>query len=337
MKELTPLTFMEAVNGLQKSAVARAAIELDVFTHIARGCNTVESVAAATQASAKGVRVLLDALTVLRLLHKQDNRYQLTDESALFLDRQSPRYMGDSVQFALSPFIIDAFLNFTQAVRIGGHAVTSAGTVEAEHEVWVAYARAMLPIAMPQAVATAELAGRVTNILDIAAGHGMFGIQMLLRNPDARCVAIDWPAVLEFAIANATQAGVAGRWQGLPGDAFVVDPGQGFDAVLLPNFLHHFSAEDCVAMLRRMHAAMLPQGRLFVVEMIPNDNRVTPSAPAWFATMMLASTPAGDAYTLPEYTAMLQASGFTAPSLHPVPGSARSIMVSRKQPASELW
>jgi 2-polyprenyl-3-methyl-5-hydroxy-6-metoxy-1,4-benzoquinol methylase len=337
MKELTPLTFMEAVNGLQKSAVARAAIELDIFSHIARGRGTVESIAAATQASAKGVRVLLDALTVLRLLHKLDNRYHLTDESALFLDRQSPRYMGDSVQFALSPFMIDAFLNFTQAVRAGGHVATTAGTMEAEHEVWVEYARAMLPIAMPQAVATAELAGRVTSVLDIAAGHGMFGIQMLIRNPDARCVAIDWPAVLEFAAANATQAGVAARWQALPGDAFAVDPGHGFDAILLPNFLHHFSVPDCAAMLRRMHAAMLPHGRLFVVEMVPNDNRVTPSAPAWFATMMLASTPSGDAYTLPEYTAMLQEAGFTAPSVHPVPGSARSILVSRKQPANELW
>lgn len=337
MKELTPLLFMEAVNGLQKSAVARAAIDLDVFTHIAGGCATAAAVASAAQASPKGVRVLLDALTVLRLLRKEEDRYLLTEESSLFLDRRSPRYMGDCVQFSLSPFMQSAFLHFTEAVRAGGHVVSGAGSMETGHEVWVEYARAMMPLALPQAVAVAQLAGHVTRILDIAAGHGMFGIQMLLSNPQAHCVAVDWPAVLEFARENAGRSAVADRWQGMPGDAFTIDPGRDFDAVLLPNFLHHLSPRDCVTMLRRVHAAMAPQGRAFIVEMLPDENRVTPSAPAWFATMMLASTTEGDAYVLSEYTAMLQEAGFTAPTVHPAHGSARTILVSRRKPAVEVW
>jgi len=103
--------------------------------------------------------------------------------------------------------------------------------------------------------------------------------------------------------------------------------------VLLPNILHHFDRAACVAMLRRLHAAMADNGRLFIVEMIPHEDRVSPSAAAWFAMTMLATTAGGDAYTLAEYGSMLREAGYQPGEQHPVPGSARSVLIATRLPA----
>jgi len=310
--------------------VARAAIELDVFTHIARGRSLAEELAQACDCSPRGMRILLDALVVLELITKKDQRYTLTPDSAIFLDRCSEEYMGDCVEFLHSPFMQSAFLHFTDAVRQGGSAVELEGTVAPDHPVWVRYARGMMPMAVPQARKAAEVAGTVSKVLDIAAGHGIFGVTILRRNPGARCVAVDWPNVLELALENARQAGVEDRYEIRPGSAFEVNLGTGYDLALLPNILHHFDRARCVELLRRVNAALSPGGRAFVIELVPHEDRVSPSAPAWFATMMLATTPAGDAYTGSEYASMLEESGFSEPAAHPVPGSARMLLESVK-------
>ncbi len=330
MSQPSPLKFMEAVNGHQKAAVARAAIELEVFTRIAEGLSTADELAAACRCAPRGMRILLDALTVLDLLHKHEGHYSLTRDSAIYLDRHSPEYLGDCIEFQHSPFMQSAFLHFTDAVRKGGAVTEPEGTMAPEHPVWLHYARAMTPLAMPQARKCADVAGPVESVLDIAAGHGMFGITILQQFPNARCLAVDWANILTLAQENAAGAGVSARYETRPGSAFDVDLGAHHDLALLPNILHHFDPEGCHALLRRVHAALRPGGRLFVVEMIPHEDRVHPSAPAWFATMMLATTLAGDAYTLSEYSAMLDTAGFSAPEVHPVPSSARSLLVSIK-------
>src|SRR6266849_1711009 len=77
-------------------------------------------------------------------------------------------------------------------------------------------------------------------ILDIAAGHGLFGLAFAKRNPQAEVTALDWPNVLEVAKENAQAAGVADRFETRPGSAFDVDYGTRYDLILLTNFLHHF-------------------------------------------------------------------------------------------------
>jgi ubiquinone/menaquinone biosynthesis C-methylase UbiE len=123
-------------------------------------------------------------------------------------------------------------------------------------------------------------------VLDIAAGHGLFGIAVARQAPDAIVVAQDWAAVLEVAKANAQKAGVADRIELLPGSAFDVNFGGPYDAVLLTNFLHHFDFPTCVTLLKKIRAAMRPGGRLVTLEFVPNDDRVTPPVAAGFALTM---------------------------------------------------
>jgi len=181
-----------------------------------------------------------------------------------------------------------------------------------------------MPMMMPPAQAIADILGVADagpiKVLDIAAGHGIFGIAIAQRNPRAQIVASDWAGVLKLASENAANMGVADRHSGVPGDAFKVDWGTGFDLALMTNFLHHFDIPTCTTLLKKVAAALKPGGRVAVLEFVPNEDRVTPPGTAMFAMQMLGGTPSGDAYTLAELTKMLNAAGFGSVSSHPLQG-----------------
>src|SRR5258705_523991 len=78
------------------------------------------------------------------------------------------------------------------------------------------------------------------------------------KNPQAEIVATDWAAVLKLASENAAKMGVAARHKGLPGDAFTVDWGGGYDIALMTNFLHHFDIPTCTTLLKKTAASLKP-------------------------------------------------------------------------------
>jgi 2-polyprenyl-3-methyl-5-hydroxy-6-metoxy-1,4-benzoquinol methylase len=156
-------------------------------------------------------------------------------------------------------------------------------------------------------------------VLDIAAGHGMFGIVLAQRNPEAEIVALDWPSVLEVARANATRFGVRERYRTIAGNAFDVDLGNDYDVVLVTNFLHHFDIPTNVAFMRKVAAALKPGGRAVVLEFVPNADKVSPPFAAQFGLTMLAGTPAGDVYSRDEMEQMLTTAGFSRVSEDPTP------------------
>jgi len=182
---------------------------------------------------------------------------------------------------------------------------------------------------MPPSQAIADILGVAgagpMRVLDIAAGHGIFGIAIAQRNPQAEIVAVDWAGVLQVAAENAAKMGVAARHTALAGDAFKVDYGTGYDVALVTNFLHHFDVPTCTRLLKKVRAAMKPGGTVAILEFVPNEDRVSPPPAAAFSMVMLSSTPAGDAYTFSELQKMLTEAGFKDAShvrIGPTPNSA---------------
>jgi 2-polyprenyl-3-methyl-5-hydroxy-6-metoxy-1,4-benzoquinol methylase len=164
-------------------------------------------------------------------------------------------------------------------------------------------------------------------VLDIAAGHGLYGIEMARACPGASVTAIDWEPVLTVARSNARQAGVLERYRTVPGSALELNWEQGFDLVLLPNFLHHFGRQECVALLRKAREALSPKGRVFIVEFVPNEDRVSPPLQAMFAFWMLASTACGDAHTLDDLQSMALDAGFTRTSARALLPTPQTLVV----------
>ena len=306
-----PGVIFAELRAFERSAALKGAIDLEVFTHIDDGATTPQEIATKTSASERGVRILCDFLTMAGHLTKFGDSYGLTTNSQLFLSKRSPAYIGSISDFLAGDQSRDALWQVAAAVRKGGSVTDDA--LAPDSPMWAVFARAMAP--MIRVFAGAAIPRLVSGdvpmkVLDIAAGHGVWGITVLEQNPSAEVTGQDWPTVLEVARENAQKAGVADRYHILPGSAFEVDFGIGWDLILEPNFAHHVDQATNIKLFRKIASSLKPGGRIAVIDFIPNDDRVSPPMAAGFALTMLTATPKGDVYTFAEYDRMLGEAGF---------------------------
>ena len=328
---LNPGMVFDMVQAHQKTAALNAAIELDVFRAVGEGPGDAASIAKHCAASKRGIRILCDFLVINGVLAKVDGHYKHTPSSAAFLDPASPACMASIAQFLTESAIMQADVKLAEIVRNGRTYLPGQGTVEPENPVWVLFAEKMAPMMGPMAgpLGAVVLDGHngPMHVLDIAAGHGLFGIEIAKQNPQAKVTGLDWAPVLRVALKNAELAGVKDRYNMLPGSAFEVDFGGPYDAVLLTNFLHHFDKPTCVGLLKKVRSALKPGGRAATLEFVPNEDRVSPPMPAAFAMTMLTTTAEGDAYTFTELHAMHQEAGYKDVKAHPIPMSPHTIVL----------
>ena len=177
------------LRAFQESFALKAAIELDVFTAIADGAHSAPDLASKCAASERGIRILCDTLVTCGLLRKEDGRYENESDSGIFLNRHSPAYVGGAAMFLCLPEMTTNMLeSLTDCVRKGGTAMPGEGTVDPNNPLWVTFARAMAPLMrLPASNMAGQLpANGPLKVLDIAAGHGTFGIAVAQRNPDAK-------------------------------------------------------------------------------------------------------------------------------------------------------
>jgi len=328
-----PEVVFDVLMAYQRTAALKTAIELGVFRAIGEGHVDVPSLAKQCSASERGTRILCDFLCIHRILAKENGRYRHTPTSATFLDPRSPASIASIATFLVSKELREPFDHLAEIVRTGRTVLPGQGNVEPENPIWVAFAANMAPMMGPMAgpMATLVLEGKTgpIRVLDIAAGHGLFGIEIAKQNKQARITGQDWRSVLQFATDNARKAGVQDRYELLPGNAFEVEFGGPYDVVLLTNFLHHFDVPTCVTLLKKVHKVLRPGGRVATLEFVPNEDRISPPTPAAFSMTMLSNTAAGDAYTLSELTRMHQDAGFSNISSHPIPMSPHTLVMAR--------
>jgi SAM-dependent methyltransferase len=328
----TPERFFGAINAYEQTEAIKTAVELEVFTAIAEGNIAAAAIAKRCGASERGMRILCDFLTIHGFLTKDGTQYGLTQDSAVFLNRKSPAYVGGVIEFLLTPRVREAHGLLTEAVRRGGSAL-GEGNMVPENPDWVKFARAMMPMmVMPAQIMTTELlkGGAAHKVLDIAAGHGIYGITVAKQNPGAEIYACDWKNVLAVAEENARAMGVGGRHHLIPGSAFEVDFGGGYDLALVANFLHHFDPPTCTSFMKKVHAALEPGGRAAIVEFVPNPDRVSPPMAAAFSMVMLATTPSGDAYTFAELESISKDAGFSRVEIAPAALGLDRLVVAYK-------
>jgi 2-polyprenyl-3-methyl-5-hydroxy-6-metoxy-1,4-benzoquinol methylase len=321
---INPGRIHQALTSYQLAMALKGAIELEVFTHIAAGATTSDAIAPLCHGTEKGVRVLCDYLTVHGFLTKANGAYGLAPDTAALLDKQSPSYMGSVAGFFTHPAMVNKYRDVAALVRNGG---ATDHTLAPNDNVWVEFARYTAPMfAIPASIAATHVTtpGEPAKVLDIAAGHGLFGIHVALHNCAAEITFQDWENVLAVARENATKMGIAGRFGTIPGSAFEVDLGTGYDVALIPNFLHHFDFATNATLLKRVRTALKPGGLVAVIEFVPNEDRVSPPDGALFAMRMLGTTPSGDAYTFAEIARMLREASFGA-------GESRSLAPAHQQ------
>jgi len=328
-----PERIFETMVAHQRTAALKAAIEFDLFTAIGEGVNTVSALASRVKAPERGIRILCDYLTIIGFLTKQDGHYALTPESSTYLDRRSPACIASIAGFMTLSEKIDAFKDLAIVIRTGRPALSGgAGSISPDNPMWVSFAKSMGAMQTPAALELAYIldaaAGRKWKVLDIAAGHGAYGIELARQNPNAEIFAQDWAAVLDVAAENAREAGIERRYHRLPGSAFEVEFGSVYDIILITGFLHHFNPQEIEGLLRKTRASLAPGGTIATVDFVPDEDRVSPPRAASFAMEMLGTTVSGDSYTWSEYQRMFRDAGFSSNELRPLAASSHSLILS---------
>ena len=288
----------DAMQAYQKTAALTAAVKLDIVTLIGGGAATSDALAEKTAASSRGMRILCDFLTVMGLLSKQDGAYSATEPAQEIsrslltgVDRRLDRILRrprNGAPRARRPGFLRETRRFGRACAPGSRPSDLAPLRQGRDSDCTRRSQARRRLSRCSGP-------RPLTVLDVAAGHGFYGIELAKAFPEAVVTAVDWPSVLELASANARDAGVGERFRVVAGNAFEVDWGDDFDLVILANFLHYFSPEECATILRKVKSSLSPRGRACAVDFVPDEDRVSPPMQAMFAFLMLATTPGGDA------------------------------------------
>jgi ubiquinone/menaquinone biosynthesis C-methylase UbiE len=304
-------TLAEMNFSMAANRVLAAAIQLGVFSQIASGCTTVNEIAVGTEASERGMRMLLDALTAFRLLRKKNERYALSEVAAKHLVRESPDYMGYALEKDL---LWESWGHLTEAVRSGKPFRTVEARERAE-EFFPTLVRSLHITNREPARRLAKMltasAATAVHALDVACGSGVWGIELALAEPRVSVTAQDFPKVLDLTRQYLKTNGVEDRFDFLPGDLKEVDFGElRFDLAILGNICHSEGELASRSLLVRLHRALRPGGRVAIVDMQPNEDRTGPVYPVVFALNMLVNTDHGGTYTLREYTSWLNEAGF---------------------------
>jgi 2-polyprenyl-3-methyl-5-hydroxy-6-metoxy-1,4-benzoquinol methylase len=305
--------------GALRAAVLEAALELDVFTHVAAGATTVERLASAIGADVRALGVLLDALCPLGLLEKTGPQYRLSGAADAFLVRGRETFAGDAQRRLLS-----ARRRLTDAVRTGSTpedlAALGGGPFWAQYlspsvVTWSGAVKAGLSMWRELGVTTEDRPG--FRILDVASGAGIRTFGLAREDRDARIVAIDTAPVLEVAAKVAERMGVSHQVTFRAGDIATMDFGSAeFDAVLLSYVLYYFDPDTARGLLSRAWAALRPGGQVVIRAAIADEERRAASDALMMAVDLLLWIPGSCVYTFGEYRRFLDEAGFVSVARH---------------------
>jgi SAM-dependent methyltransferase len=333
--QLTPQQVFAMMSGYIVSGAIKAALELEVFTHIANGNDTAEKIAAAKKTTPRAMRILCDVLVAQGLLGKSSGRYSVPPTSRALLVKGSPGYIGAMSGIAINRWGWDAAGRMAEVLK-AGHSLVEQGAEAPQNPFWEDFARGSRQMAIMSGPAVADVAASVfdgkapARILDIAAGSGYYGFSALKKFPNARLTSMDWPNVLALAEPTVHQLGLKDRVEFRPGDIFNDDLGSGYDLILAVNIYHHFSIEKNTDLSKRLAAALATGGALIIVDMVPDEAREQDRFALMFAMTMMLWTQEGDTFTKSEYEKMLKPAGFTKFELREMPGMGQKAIIAKR-------
>jgi 2-polyprenyl-3-methyl-5-hydroxy-6-metoxy-1,4-benzoquinol methylase len=306
-------------DGIWKATVLKAALELDVFTTIAKGYHTLKDVVTETQCSERGMRILLDVLCPLGLLSKSGGEYALTPTSEAYFVPGEPTYYGDwCLQIELA---WEARGRIAEGVRTG-RAVGIDATKPESDDLWAAdYATALFD--WPQRaekyweiwealnVNKETLPG--LHILDVACGPGVKSFVLARADAGARVTALDLPKMLERVTTKVAEAmGVKEQVTFHSDDVLTADFGiEQFDIVLFGLVLYFFNSDQVRDILQRAHQALKSGGLVVIHSGIADEERCQNEYALMVAFQLFIFCPESEVYTFSEYKELLVQAGFT--------------------------
>lgn len=308
-----PFMVLQIMHGRWAVQMLKTAVELDLFSNLKSGAKTPAELANHVGADARGVELMLNALVVLKLLQKSGHdKFELNEQSRLYLVKDSELYMGGYIQ---DDRLDQAWANLTESVKTGDPVHTVNHDKKAED-----FFPTLAEYIFPFNYGTAHLISNEINVdqmpagarvLDIAAGSGVWSLPLAERNKGLKVDALDFPAVLAVTKKFAQKHGVADRYSYIEGnwsECKLAD--ESYDIVCLGHILHSEGKKRSEELLKVVHRVLKKGGKVIVAEMISDDEHTKAIFPQLFALNMYLMTQEGCVFTEGELEHMLSSSGF---------------------------
>lgn len=311
---VTPDRIAQMAWGYAPPLILEAAIRHRVFDALDEGPKTLGALCQATGASERGLAAIVNALVGLGLLAKDgEGALALTPESSAFLVSGRPGYLGGLIRHS-SEDLIPKWLHLNEVVARGGP-VAAVNQQPEGTEFFEKFVNDIFPMSYPAAQDLAhylrlDLVSGEVNVLDLAAGSGVWGIALAQSAPQVRVCAVDWPGVLQVTRKNAEKFGFADRFSFRAGDLREADFGAGYQVATLGHILHSEGVERSRALLAKTFNALAPGGTIAIAEFLVNADRTGPVNGLIFAVNMLVNTDSGGTYSFEEIAGWLGEAGF---------------------------
>jgi predicted O-methyltransferase YrrM len=304
---------LEAILGLARNfmecRILLSAAELKLFTLLTPGPLSAQEVASRIGANLRGLTVLLDALTAMALLVKEEGKYLCAPAVSPFLSADSPRTILPMVLHMAH--LWERWSTLTKTVQ-GSSVPERPVSPSRDAGEQQAFIEAMHVIAAPQAarIVAAVHPASSRALIDVGGASGTYTLAFLQAVPEMRATLFDRPEVVEMARKRLGQEGILHRVTLVPGDFYHDELPHGHDLAFLSAIIHQNSPEQNLNLFSKVFRSLGPGGRIVIRDHVMAPDRTSPKEGAIFAVNMLLGTAGGSTYTYDEIKDGLTQAGF---------------------------
>ena len=325
-EEIGPDKIMQLGLGFWGAKTLLSAVELGVFTELAKGPMDVESLRACLNLHPRGARDFFDVLVALGMLQRTDGHYSNTPETDLFLDRAKPSYIGGLLEMA-NTRLYPSWGALTTGLRSGEPQNEVKEAADGFAELYADPARlkqflsAMTGISLGAARALAQQFPweRFKTFIDVGGAQGCVAVQLALAHPHLTGSEFDLPVVGPIFDEYVQSFGLSQRLRFHPG-SFFDDPLPRADVIIMGHILHDWSLEEKRMLLAKAYAALPNGGALIIYDAIIDDDRRRNAFGLLMSLNMLIETKSGFDYTGADCRGWMRDAGFKETRVEPLCG-----------------
>ena len=325
-RALSPAKIMQLGVGFWGSKALLSAIELGLFTALARGPRDAETLRLQLGLHPRSARDFFDALVALGMLRRTGTRYANTPETALFLDRNKSSYVGGILEMA-NARLYRFWGSLTDGLRTGNaqnEAKTGEdffGTLYADPQRLEGFLKAMTGLSLGSARVIAKKFPwkRYRTFVDVGCAQGGVAVELALAHKHLTGGGMDLPVVQPVFEAYVKARGVDSRVQFVPGDFFKESLPHA-DVIIMGHILHDWNLDDKMMLLRKAYAALPPKGALIVHEALIDDDRKTNAFGLLMSLNMLIETHGGFDFTGADCRKWMKEAGFSRTKVEALTG-----------------
>ncbi|RMF55877.1 MAG: methyltransferase [Calditrichaeota bacterium] len=335
--QINPSQIMQIGMGFWASKTLLSAVKLGLFTHLNGTPLTAQELGDRMGLHKRGTVDFFDTLVSLGLLQREGNgenaRYTNTPETALFLDKDRPEYIGGVLEMAndrLYPF----WGNLEEGLKTGQpqNEIKQRGEnffegLYSDPERLRQFMEAMSAVQMGNFITLAEKFdfSPYHTLCDLGGAAGLLSIQVASRHPHMQCLSFDLPPVEPIARENIAKSGLAARVTAVAGN-FFEDPIPRADVITMGNVLHDWNLENKKLLIQKAYNALPEGGALIVIENIIDDERRENTFGLLMSLNMLIEVGDGFDFTKADFDSWAKEIGFQKTKVMPLTGPASAVI-----------